>query len=43
VGRPLCLAFVAALAAYGFWAASAGRSFVSDSEMFAAAGAGQGA
>ena len=37
----LCLAFVAALAAYGCWAASAGRSFVSDSEMFAAAGAGR--
>jgi len=39
----LCLAFVAVLAGYGFWAASAGRSFVSDNEVFAVAGAGQDA
>ena len=37
----LCLVLVATLAAYGFWAASAGRSFVSDSELFTVAGAGQ--
>jgi len=37
----LCLVFVTALAGYAFWAASAGRSFVSDSEIFAVAGAGR--